>query len=169
MCIEQLALEVAFPELCFRKLDVDQHGTGTRARNDRHHLIWNVITICFRHHWKLFKDVVYKLRCDDDFDFSALYRLWAGIYELTRTATFLVFCCCLCKQEVLRISTARRGTTRWASHQIAKQKHTHLSAIPEFSLCDLTAQDELFVQRQQLWVGQQDPLSQSKIGRCVLS
>lgn len=61
------------------------------------------------------------------------------------------------------------GRRDWHHITTAKQKHTHLSAIPEFSLCDLTAQDELFVQRQQLWVGQQDPLSQSKIGRCVLS
>ena len=97
MCIEQLALEVALPEICFGKLDVAQHCTGMRAENDRRYLVWYVIAVCFRHHWKLFKDVVYKLRCDDDLDFSTLHRLWAGIYELARTATFLVFCRCLCK------------------------------------------------------------------------
>ena len=106
MCIEQLALEVALPEICFRKLVVGQYGTGIRAENDRHYLVWYVIAVCFRHHWKLFKDVVYKLRCDDDLDLSALYRLWAGIHELTWTATLLVFCRCLCKQEVLHTSTA---------------------------------------------------------------
>jgi hypothetical protein len=130
MRIEQLALEVAFPELCFGKLDGGQHGAETRARNDRHHLVWYVVTIRFRHHRELFKDVVYKLRCDDDFHFAALYRLWAGIYELTRAATFLVFCCCRCKQEVLRISTACRGLQKgrqrgarmaiWALHHDSK-------------------------------------------------
>lgn len=102
MCIEQLALEVAFPELCFRELDAGQHQTGMGAENERHHLVWYVIIICFGHYWKLFEYIVYELWCDDNFDFTALYRLWARIYELTRTATFLVFCCCFGKDEVLR-------------------------------------------------------------------
>lgn len=106
MCIEQLALKVAFPKLCFRQLDGGQHYTLAREGTISH-LVWYVIIICFCHHWKFLEYIMYELGCDDNFDFAALNRLWAGIYQLTWTATFLVFCCCLCKEKVLRISTAR--------------------------------------------------------------
>lgn len=130
MCVEQLALKVAFPELCFRELDASQHCTGTRARNDRCHLVWYIIVICFRHHWKLLKDIVYELRCDDDFDLSALYRLWARIYKLAGTATSLTLCCCLCKQEVLRIPTGAVGCKRSARWPTRDSKAIHAPLSP---------------------------------------
>lgn len=54
-------------------------------------------------------------------------------------------------------------------HDSKAKKHTHLSPLPEFSLGNLTTHDEILVQRQQLRVRQQNPFSQSKIRRCVLS
>lgn len=155
----------------------------THGHAQTNHLVWYVIIVCLCHHWKFFEYIMYELRCDDNFDFSALYCLWTGIYELTWTATFLVFRRCLCKQEVLRlsdgasysaISIQKVGPTRTGKmdithHDNQAQKHTHLSPLPEFSLGNLTTHDEVLVQRQQLWVCQKNPLSQSKIRRCVLS
>lgn len=61
------------------------------------------------------------------------------------------------------------GTDIISRRATRKKKATHFSPVPEFSFCNLTSHDEFLVQRQQLWVRQQNSLSQSKIRRRVLS
>lgn len=134
MCVEQLALKVAFPELCFRKLHERQY-LWTYTRNKRDDLVRYIVTIRFRYDWEFLEYIVYELRCDDDLDFSALYRLWAGIDELTWTTAFLALCRCLCKQEVLRVSSyvnthsPRRDATR-GRNKANKNSPLSLPKIP---------------------------------------
>jgi hypothetical protein len=78
MRVEQLGLEIPFPELFFCKLSrpVSDHNASAAVW---HYFVRHILAVRRPHYGIFVENVMDKLRRNANFDFSTFHRLWAGV------------------------------------------------------------------------------------------
>ena len=97
MSVEESRLKISFPEVRFRQLRKKIKTADTSKKEKQIYLLRNCLIIGFSHDRVFLKDVMNKLRGNNNFNVSACDGFRARINELARSTTLLGFLRSLCK------------------------------------------------------------------------
>ena len=89
MSVEESRLEISFPKVRFRQLRKKVKTADTSKKEKQIYLLRNCLIIGFGHDRIFLKDVVNKLRGNNNFYVASCDGLWARVDELARSTALL--------------------------------------------------------------------------------